>query len=55
MKTKQCSICFKEEFVLYRVLISLGKDWLFVCKNCCEIKKNEPNYKYGGTWKGSRH
>ena len=55
MKTKICAICLKEETVLYRVQITKGKVWIFVCTDCCNNVKKEPGYRYGGTWKGNRH
>jgi protein-arginine kinase activator protein McsA len=55
MKTKICALCQMEATILYRVQVTKGKDWIFICANCCNIVKVEPNYKYGGTWKGDRH
>jgi hypothetical protein len=55
MKIKICDICKKHEIVLFRIQIKKGKEWLFVCKLCCENSKKSENYKYSGTWKGERH
>jgi hypothetical protein len=55
MKTKLCAICKKEESVMYRVKITKGKLWIFVCTACCKASQSLPNYVYGGTWKGDRH
>jgi len=55
MKTKICATCQEEHTVLYRVQIRKGKTWVFVCKTCCEKHQQLPEYRYGGTWKGSRH
>ncbi len=55
MKTKFCALCQMEATILYRVQVTKGKDWIFICANCCNKVKIEPNYKYGGTWKGDRH
>jgi hypothetical protein len=55
MKSKFCETCKTENTILFRVQIEKGKKWIFVCKTCCEIHQNLENYKYGGTWKGSRH
>jgi len=52
MKTKFCALCQKEDRVLYRVQVKKGKVWIFVCTDCCNKVKTEPNYRYGGTWKG---
>lgn len=55
MKSKICDTCKIEETVMYRIQIEKSKAWIFVCKSCCEKHKNLEHYKYGGTWKGSRH
>lgn len=55
MKTKRCKQCDVESYVMYRIQIEKGNNWIFVCKDCCEKSKKLLNYKYGGTWKGSRH
>lgn len=55
MKTKICALCKIETNILYRIQLTKGKEWIFVCADCCNKAKIEPNYKYGGTWKGYRH
>jgi protein-arginine kinase activator protein McsA len=55
MKTKACAVCKKEDAVMYRVKITKGKLWIFVCTACCKDAQSKPDYVYGGTWKGSRH
>lgn len=55
MKTKICASCKTEGCVLYRVQITKGKLWIFVCASCCNKLKTGSNYRYGGTWKGDRH
>ena len=55
MKTKLCALCNKEQIMLYRVQSEKDKLWVFVCDDCCKRIKNEPNYRYGGTWNGNRH
>ena len=55
IKTKICALCQKQEITLFRVQIEVGKTWIFVCDDCCNKIKNQANYRYGGTWKGSRH
>ena len=38
---------------MYRVQYKNPKEWGFVCKECLiSVKKDNPNYTYGGTWKG---
>ena len=46
MKTKFCALCQKEDRVLYRVQVKKGKVWIFVCTDCCNKVKTEPNYRY---------
>jgi hypothetical protein len=55
MKTKICALCQIEATILYRVQVAKGKNWIFVCTDCCNKVKVVPNYRYGGTWKGIRH
>ena len=55
MKLKFCETCKIENNILFRVQIEKGKNWIFVCESCCEKHQNLEHYKYGGTWKGSRH
>ncbi len=40
---------------MYRVQLTKGKTWLFVCTDCCNKVKEQTGYRYGGTWKGYRH
>lgn len=46
-------MCAKEGILLYRVQLKKGKVWVFVCPKCCLQAKKTPEYRYGGTWKGS--
>ena len=55
MKTKFCALCKTEATTMYRVQLTKGKIWIFVCTDCCNKVKLQPGYSYGGTWKGSRH
>jgi hypothetical protein len=43
MKTKFCTLCQMEATILYRVQVTKGKDWIFICANCCNKVKIEPN------------
>ena len=46
---KTCEVDFS---TMYRVQYELPKEWVFVCKECLvEVKKDNSNYTYGGTWK----
>lgn len=55
MKTKTCEICTLESSTMFRIQVTAGKIWIFVCESCCEKSKTVQHYKYGGTWKGKRH
>ena len=55
MKTKTCEICTFESSTMFRIQVTAGKIWIFVCESCCEKSKKVQHYKYGGTWKGKRH
>ncbi len=55
MKTKVCPKCNISHSVMYRIQEEKGKHWIFVCKNCLPKSQKKINYRYGGTWKGSRH
>jgi hypothetical protein len=55
MKIKPCALCQIESTTLYRVQIETGKTWIFVCVTCLAKAKLSAKYRYGGTWKGSRH
>jgi protein-arginine kinase activator protein McsA len=55
MKTKICALCKKENDIMYRIKITNGKVWIFVCETCCKESQMLADYVYGGTWKGYRH
>lgn len=38
---------------MYRVQLTKGKVWVFVCQRCCLQAQTLAEYRYGGTWKGS--
>jgi hypothetical protein len=48
-------LCSQAAATLYRVQIKTGKEWIFICEACLVHAKLLPQYKYGGTWQGSRH
>ncbi len=51
-RIKHCAICKVDFSTMYRVQYELPKEWVFVCKECLtEVKNDNPNYAYGGTWK----
>jgi len=51
-RIKHCNNCKIDFSTLYRVQYKHPKEWVFVCKECLvSLKKDNPTYKYGGTWK----
>ena len=56
IKTKPCHRCGVATDVAYRVRYDESRAWVFVCGKCVTpLKRDNPFYTYGGTWKGSRH
>ena len=52
MRQKFCALCNKDWKTMYRVKFKEGSDWVFACKQCVlSVKRNNPHYRYGGTWK----
>ena len=52
LRSKNCEVCDKEFSTMYRVQYKHPKKWVFVCESCLlKVKPNNPNYRYGGTWK----
>ena len=52
MRKKHCEICEKQFNTMFRIQYKPNKNWVFTCKSCLvSVKENNPNYKYGGTWK----
>ncbi|MDE0966599.1 MAG: hypothetical protein OR998_00705 [Flavobacteriaceae bacterium] len=51
-RIKHCNICNVDFSTMFRVQFKTPKEWVFVCEECLiQIKKNNSEYKYGGTWK----
>jgi len=51
-RIKYCKHCHNNFSTLYRIQYKNPKEWVFVCEECLLIlKKDNSNYKYGGTWK----
>jgi hypothetical protein len=41
---------------MYRVQYKNPKEWVFVCKECLrDVKKDNPDYNYGGTLEEITH
>ena len=57
MVKKKCNQCKDQIEIAYSVrylpLHYAQKQWVFLCSNCLiQVKPNNLNYQYGGTWKG---
>jgi len=51
-RKKHCEVCSKDFSTMFRVQYKNPKKWVFVCKDCLLfVKKDNPAYSYGGTWK----
>ncbi len=51
-RIKHCKVCNVDSSTMYRVQYNDPKTCVFVCKACLiRIKKDNPEYRYGGTWK----
>lgn len=54
-RVKRCAQCQQPAPVLFRVSSEPEADWVFVCAACLPLlKHNNPNYRYGGTWKAQK-
>jgi hypothetical protein len=52
IKLKPCEHCQTLSKIRYRIQYDDNNQWYLVCSQCWEIlSKNNPNYRYGGTWK----
>jgi hypothetical protein len=51
-RKKHCEVCSKYFSKMFRVQYKNTKKWVFVCKDSLlTVKKDNPAYSYGGTWK----
>lgn len=51
-RIKYCASCKLDFPTLFRIQYKHPKEWVFVCEKCLiKLKKDNPLYKYGGTWK----
>ena len=51
-RIKHCNVCKLDFATMYRVQYKHPKEWVFVCNDCLlKVKKKNPDYRYGGTWK----
>ena len=52
MKLKNCDSCQELVSIRYRIQYDRSKKWFKVCRDYWEVlAKDNPNYRYGGTWK----
>ena len=55
MKQKLCHKCQRPDQKMFRCRKTKNEDWGFYCKVCMEeIRRDNPEYQYGGTWKGKK-
>jgi hypothetical protein len=55
LKLKPCNLCRKLVDIRYRIRYREDGDWVLVCPDCWqEVSQDNPNYRYGGTWKAKR-
>lgn len=52
---KPCDLCRKLASVRYRIQCDKIGKWVLVCRPCWDkVSKDNPDYRYGGTWKGKK-
>lgn len=52
VKPKNCDYCRNLVLIRYRIQYDESKKWVMVCRECWDLlAKNNPLYRYGGTWK----
>jgi hypothetical protein len=52
VKLKPCTLCFQNTNIRYRVRYQQNGNWELVCPQCWQkISRDNPFYRYGGTWK----
>lgn len=55
IRTKPCDLCGSVADVLFRVRRDAAGEWIFVCEGCHgEVSRDNPDYRYGGTWKSRK-
>ncbi|NJK60628.1 MAG: hypothetical protein HC918_10840 [Oscillatoriales cyanobacterium SM2_1_8] len=52
---KPCQHCHQLCTLRYRIQTAAGGPWQLVCPDCWQIlQRDNPHYRYGGTWKARR-
>ncbi|NJN73242.1 MAG: hypothetical protein HC799_10785 [Limnothrix sp. RL_2_0] len=55
LREKNCAHCQKSAAICYRIQSDASHTWQLVCPDCWQaIAKNNPHYRYGGTWKAKK-
>ena len=54
LRRKACDVCGERKDVLYRIQTEPAGDWYFACPSCRNQRADDPNYRYGGTWKARK-
>ncbi len=55
VKFKNCDYCSQSSQIRYRIQYDSSNQWQLVCPTCqTHLSQDNPYYRYGGTWKGSR-
>ena len=54
-ENKNCDECLRDFDCLFRCKTNKRLKWIFVCRICLtKLKKENSEYKYGGTWKRNK-
>ena len=53
-REKPCARCGQSGPVMYRVVCRAAEGWVFLCPPCRREVENDPDYRYGGTWKAEK-
>lgn len=53
-RVKACTRCQMASSTLYRVVADTAGIWVLVCPACQVQLKDQPFYRYGGTWKANK-
>lgn len=52
LKLKKCDYCLDLVSIRYRIQYDESRKWSQVCPQCWQLlAEDNPNYRYGGTWK----
>jgi RNase P subunit RPR2 len=55
LKSKPCARCSNLVDIRYRIKDQQKGDWMLVCPDCWQqVSQDNPDYRYGGTWKAKK-